>query len=40
MQTGVRNLNLRADFANREFAFKTVRTAITRTTDAIRELIG
>ena len=40
MQTGVRNLNLRADFADREFACDAVHAAITRTTDAIRKLIG
>ena len=40
MQTGVRNLNLRANFANREFACDAVRAAIARATDAIRKLIG
>lgn len=40
MQTGVRNLNLRADFANREFACNAIHTAIARATDAVRELSG
>jgi hypothetical protein len=35
MQTGVRNLNLRTDFANREFAFDAVHPAIARAADTI-----
>ena len=40
MQTGVGNLNLRADFANGEFAFDAVHVAIARATDAVGELTG
>ena len=40
MQTGVRDLNLRADFANRQFAFDAVYAAIARAADAIGKLTG
>ncbi len=40
MQTGVRNPNLRADFANRKFAFDAVHAAIARATDTVGELTG
>src|SRR5271157_2770535 len=40
MQTGVRNPDLPADFANREFAFDAVHAAIARATDTVGELPG
>jgi hypothetical protein len=35
MQTGVRNLNLRVDFANRKFAFQPIHSAIARATGTV-----
>ena len=40
MQTGVRNPNLRADLADREFAFDAIHAAIARATDTVGELTG